>query len=37
MSIVENNKQALDYKLHDAKLVLDSIGEAYFSYGAILT
>lgn len=36
MSIVENNKQALDYKLHDAKLVLDSIGEAYFSYGAIL-
>lgn len=36
MSVVEHDKQAPDYKLHDSKFVLGRIGEAYFSNDAIL-
>lgn len=36
MSVYENNKQSFDYKLNDATLVLDRIGEAYFSNETVL-
>lgn len=36
ISIYENNKRPLDYKLQDPNLVLDRIGEAFFSYDVVL-